>query len=88
MRLHIHPETGFGDGRGGSAQKTKEPIAMTAAAIISCRRIAVLEHGQRTKNMAATRRTFGISRTRPCECTMAVIGQEHLVGALRHQLAA
>ena len=37
---------------------------MTPAEIIYHRRIAVLEHAQLTKNVAATCRTFGISRTR------------------------
>jgi transposase InsO family protein len=37
---------------------------VTPAEIIYQRRIRVLEHAQRTKNVAATCRTFGISRTR------------------------
>ena len=37
---------------------------MTPAEIIYHRRVRVLEHAQRTKNVAATCRTFGISRTR------------------------
>jgi transposase InsO family protein len=41
-----------------------ETITVTPAEIIYRRRIAVLEHAARTKNVAATCRTFGISRTR------------------------
>ena len=37
---------------------------MTPAEIIYQRRIAVLEHAQRTGNVAETCRVFGISRTR------------------------
>ena len=37
---------------------------MTPAEIIYQRRIAVLEHAQRTGNVAETFRVFGISRTR------------------------
>jgi hypothetical protein len=37
---------------------------MTPAEILSRRRIAVLGHAQRTKSLAAKRRTLGISRTR------------------------
>ncbi|MGH8996660.1 MAG: helix-turn-helix domain-containing protein [Acidimicrobiales bacterium] len=37
---------------------------MTPAQILYQRRVAVLEHAQRTKNVSATCRVFGISRTR------------------------
>jgi transposase InsO family protein len=64
MRLHIHHEVGSGDGLFGSYQRDKEPITVTPAEIIYQRRIAVLEHAQRTGNVAETCRVFGISRTR------------------------
>ncbi len=64
MRLHIHHEVGSGDGLFGSYQRDKEPITVTPAEIIYQRRIAVLEHAQRTGNVAETCRIFGISRTR------------------------
>jgi hypothetical protein len=64
MRLHIHHEVGSGDGLFVSDQRDREPITMTPAEIIYQRRIAVLEHAQRTGNVAETCRVFGISRTR------------------------
>jgi len=64
MRLHIHHEVGSGDGLCGSFHRAKEPITVTPAEIIYQRRIAVLEHAQRTGNVAETCRVFGISRTR------------------------
>ncbi len=64
LRLHIHPFEGSGDGLCGFDQETKEPIAVTHTEIIYRRRIAVLAHAQRTKNVAETCRVFGISRTR------------------------
>ena len=63
LRLHIHPE-GSGDGLCGSFQRAKEPITVTPAEIIYRRRLAVLEHAQRSGNVAETCRVFGISRTR------------------------
>src|SRR5262249_14681629 len=42
----------------------KEPITVTPAEIIYQRRLAVLEHAERTKDVTATCRIFGISRTR------------------------
>ena len=64
MRLHIHPFEGSGDGLCGSFQRAKEPITVTPAEIIYQRRIAVLDHAQRTGNVAEACRVFGISRTR------------------------
>jgi transposase InsO family protein len=62
--LHIHPFEGSGDGLCGFDQETKEPITVTHAEIIYRRRLAVLEHAQRSGNVAETCRVFGISRTR------------------------
>jgi transposase len=62
MRLHIHPLEGSGDGLCGSYQSSKEPITVTPAEIIYQRRIAVLDHAQRTGNVAEACRIFGISR--------------------------
>src|SRR3712207_1702845 len=42
----------------------EEPITVTPAEIIYQRRLRVLEHAKETGNVAATCRTFGISRTR------------------------
>jgi len=64
MRLHIHHQVGHGDGPCGSFHRAKEPITVTPAEIIYQRRLAVLEHAQRTGNVAETCRVFGISRTR------------------------
>ena len=64
LRLHIHHEVGSGDGLFGSYQRDKEPITVTPAEIIYQRRIAVLEHAQKTGNVSETCRVFGISRTR------------------------
>jgi len=64
LRLHIHPFEGSGDGLCGSFQRAKEPITVTHTEIIYRRRLAVLEHAQRTGNVAETCRVFGISRTR------------------------
>src|SRR5450759_5286873 len=64
MRLHIHHEVGSGDGLFGSYQRDKEPITVTPAEIIYQRRIAVLDHAARSRNVAETCRIFGISRTR------------------------
>ena len=64
LRLHIHPFEGSGDGLCGFDQETKEPITVTHTEIIYRRRLAVLEHAQRTGNVAETCRVFGISRTR------------------------
>jgi transposase InsO family protein len=64
MRLHIHHQVGSGDGLCGSYQRAKEPIAVTPAEIIYRRRLAVLEHAEKSKNVAETCRIFGISRTR------------------------
>ena len=64
VRLHIHPFKGSGDGLCGSDQRAKEPITVTHTEIIYRRRLAVLAHAQRTKNVAETCRVFGISRTR------------------------
>jgi transposase InsO family protein len=55
---------GSGDGLCGSHYRAKEPITVTPAQIIYQRRVAVLEHAQRTGNVAETCRVFGISRTR------------------------
>jgi hypothetical protein len=49
MRLHIHPEVGHGDGLCGSHHRAKEPITVTPAEIIYQRRLAVLEHAQRSR---------------------------------------
>jgi transposase InsO family protein len=62
--LHIHPFEGSGDGLCGFDQETKEPITVTHTEIIYRRRLAVLEHAQRTGNVAEACRVFGISRTR------------------------
>ncbi len=62
MRLHIHPFEGSGDGLCGSHHRAKEPITVTPAEIIYQRRIAVLDHAQRTGNVAEACRVFGISR--------------------------
>jgi transposase InsO family protein len=62
MRLHIHPFEGSGDGLCGSHYRAKEPITVTPAEIIYQRRIAVLDHAQRTGNVAEACRVFGISR--------------------------
>jgi transposase InsO family protein len=64
MRLHIHPFEGSGDGLCGSFHRPKEPITVTPAEIIYQRRIAVLDHAQRTGNVTEACRVFGISRTR------------------------
>jgi transposase InsO family protein len=61
--LHIHPQVGHGDGPCGFRREAKEAITVTPAEIIYRRRIAVLEHAQRTGNVAETCRVFGISRT-------------------------
>jgi hypothetical protein len=42
----------------------KESITVTPAEIIYHRRVRVLEHAKQTGNVAATCRTFGVSRTR------------------------
>jgi transposase InsO family protein len=42
----------------------EEPITVTPAEIIYHRRVRVLEHAAETGNVAATCRTFGVSRTR------------------------
>jgi transposase InsO family protein len=55
---------GHGDGLCGSYQRAKEPITVTPAEIIYQRRIAVLAHAAKTKNVAESCRVFGISRTR------------------------
>jgi transposase InsO family protein len=55
---------GSGNGLCGSHYRAKEPITVTPAQIIYQRRVAVLEHAQRTGNVAETCRVFGISRTR------------------------
>jgi transposase InsO family protein len=62
--LHIHHQVESGDGLCGSFHRAKEPITVTPAEIIYQRRLAVLEHADKTKNVAATCRVFGISRTR------------------------
>jgi len=64
MRLHIPHRVGSGNGLCGFDQETKEPITVTHAEIIYRRRLAVLEHAQRSGNVAGTCRIFGISRTR------------------------
>ncbi len=64
MRLHIPHVGGSGDGLCGFEQETKEPITVTPAEIIYQRRVAVLAAAATTGNVAATCRTFGISRTR------------------------
>ena len=64
MRLHIHPFEGSGDGLCGSFHRPKEPITVTPAEIIYQRRIAVLDHAQRTGNVTEACQVFGISRTR------------------------
>ena len=64
MRLHIHPFEGSGDGLCGSDQRAKEPITVTPAEIIYQRRIAVLDHAQRTGNVSEACRVFSVSRTR------------------------
>jgi hypothetical protein len=64
LRLHIHPLEGSGDGLCGSDQRAKEPITVTPAEIIYQRRIAVLDHAQRSGNVSEACRVFGISRTR------------------------
>jgi transposase InsO family protein len=64
MRLHIHPFEGSGDGLCGSFHRPKEPITVTPAEIIYQRRIAVLDHAQRTGNVTEACVVFGISRTR------------------------
>ena len=46
----------------GSDQRAKESITVTPAEIIYQRRIAVLDHAQRTGNVAEACRVFGISR--------------------------
>ena len=53
-----------GDGLCGSFHKPKEPITVTPAEIIYQRRIAVLDHAQRTGNVTEACAVFGISRTR------------------------
>jgi Helix-turn-helix domain len=62
MRLHIHPLEGSGDGLCGSDQSSKEPITVTPTEIIYQRRIAVLDHAQRTGNVAEACRIFNVSR--------------------------
>jgi len=62
--LHILHLKGSGDGLCGFNHETKEPITVTPAEIIYQRRVAVLAHAAETGNVAATCRTFGISRTR------------------------
>jgi len=64
MRLHIHPLKGSGDGLCGSYQRAKEPITVTPAEIIYQRRLAVLDHAQRTGNVSEACRVFSVSRTR------------------------
>jgi hypothetical protein len=64
MRLHIHPFEGSGDGLCGSHYRAKEPITVTPAEIIYQRRLAVLAHAERSKNVAETCRVFGVSRIR------------------------
>src|ERR1700722_11992633 len=64
MRLHIHPFEGSGDGLCGSFHRAKEPITVTPAEIIYQRRIAVLDHAERTGNVTEACQVFGISRTR------------------------
>ena len=62
--MHIHPFEGSDDGLCGFDQETKEPITVTHTEIIDRQRLAVLEHAQRTGNVAEPCRVFGISRTR------------------------
>ena len=62
--MHIPHLRGSGDGLCGSPCRAKEPITVTPAEIICQRRVQVLLHAAKTGNVAATCRTFGISRTR------------------------
>jgi transposase InsO family protein len=55
---------GSGDGRFGSYQRIKEPIAVTPAEIIYQRRVRLLDLARETGNVAEACRTFGVSRTR------------------------
>jgi len=62
MRLHIHSFEGSGNGLCGSFHRPKEPITVTPVEIIYQRRVVVLDHAQRTGNVAEACRFFGISR--------------------------
>jgi len=64
MRLRIRDDAGaVMDAVTPSTEFTEEPITMTPDQIIFSRRVQVLAHAKDTANVAATCRTFGISRT-------------------------
>ena len=62
--MHIHLAKGLVMDPVVLLTEPKESITVTPAEIIYHRRLRVLEHAEKSGNVAATCRLFGISRTR------------------------